>query len=882
MKWLLFIIPGLYSQFAISQKTETSSLRIDKIEVSKTLTNDSADKMELQEDTCLKMSPQGVVNSCKVLDTCFQVEKDSLIHNKCPIGNVEFKKHAINTELKLDSGCLAIKNSRFYNSCPIKDPCLGRIGATVVNNCVIDNKCLNVVKSKIVDVCKVADSCKGIEKTKVWFVTIKKKPINICTPEQKCLDDLKTNIFNGCNGCALYKDELELVYDDKTKKFFYLEPGKNPAPLPLRKLYNFRLYYNNPFRFEIINLNRYLYNVNLSNSDVTFTSTEALVMQQNLIAGATNGQITPANTYVNGSSGNQGDNIFNIIQAFKPNIDKLLGEINNASETIFSIKTAMQKIVDEVTNNQQLLNKIIKDQKNLTTAKKSTPAYRNLMDANSFNVTHLNTLNKAENSKDDLGPDVAMSYYLDTFLPALDSYLHDIQYIDDFFASFINTDSVESANFKNLLNLRESTGRLIDLYDLGVTNFTKDSATKKITYHDTVTGATEKLKEAFHNLEKYYNQFLDNKIIAYSVCTGKFNCCDADNYKNTYEHFDSLLTDISNAYLVYKSVITEVQPSDKKDATDPKNPPVKKNDSIFNVSTSDFIVENNRISGITLHQLEDAAKPKKDDPGDPKAASIKAIDSLWFSLEKSVSPDFIMRQILFNRNMVAENMKYVSPPITPKGDHMGLVFQIVASDSAKKNGVMLDNTTTESLDFMVWRKALFSFSAGSFIGTSGAFRTATYEFQQVPPPGGNVVGPNSPYKLVATGNGTAPIGIDGLANVTWRTPFASASFDSRWGVSGGVGAVIAPTIQIAYLAGVTFSIGTYQQFHFSGGYMGMNVNQLKTAYSTSSNIFYSTSPGSNIYDQKLKGGWFLSISYTIFTPKGTGVTQSTSGSIASK
>ncbi|NLR82506.1 hypothetical protein [Chitinophaga eiseniae] len=49
----------------------------------------------------------------------------------------------------------------------------------------------------------------------------------------------------------------------------------------------------------------------------------------------------------------------------------------------------------------------------------------------------------------------------------------------------------------------------------------------------------------------------------------------------------------------------------------------------------------------------------------------------------------------------------------------------------------------------------------------------------------------------------------------------------------------------------------------------MNVNELKDSYKNM-NVLYNAAPSGSIYNQQIKFGGFLSLSYTIFNIKSTG------------
>jgi len=314
MKWLLLFNLFLLAISASAQQRE----KPDTVFVEKS----PADIAPVKNENCLVIKNLKIINICAVSDSCFVI-KGSQVFNQCAITDhcIQIKKNQIINNCKIKNECIALRGSELINTCPLDTACYQIRDSRIISKCPIDNDCLQIVGSQLINTCAVAaNHCIQIVKKKLLWLTIKKWTVDTCQ-EGPCLREVQSKVYSSCDSCASYKDELILVYDAKIRKFYYLEPGANPHPLPLHKLYNFRLYYNYPFRFEIINLNRYLYNVNISKSDVTLASTEPLVMQQNLIAGTANGQIPATNSSVSGSSGNLGGDIFTTIQALKPNID---------------------------------------------------------------------------------------------------------------------------------------------------------------------------------------------------------------------------------------------------------------------------------------------------------------------------------------------------------------------------------------------------------------------------------------------------------------------------------------------------------------------------------------------------------------------------------
>src|SRR6186713_1159426 len=130
---------------------------------------------------------------------------------------------------------------------------------------------------------------------------------------------------NACTGCEPNADETLLVYDAKCKKFLSGGPGGSLSLLnDIREL---RLPYKKAFRIKLVNFNRYLYNLNIGNSDIAYTSTPSPVMQQYLIPG-TNTPITIPNTFTTAGSQNGGSYVFASIAGLKGTIDVILSNIN--------------------------------------------------------------------------------------------------------------------------------------------------------------------------------------------------------------------------------------------------------------------------------------------------------------------------------------------------------------------------------------------------------------------------------------------------------------------------------------------------------------------------------------------------------------------------
>jgi hypothetical protein len=641
------------------------------------------------------------------------------------------------------------------------------------------------------------------------------------------IESIRRKLNIGCDGCEITKEETLLIYDHECQRFLVKRSGTNDVEL-LGDLAGVSLQYKHPFKIMVVNLNRYIYNFNFATSDIALTSSESSLMQQYLLPGSTNGQVTPTNTYTNGGSWNGADYVFGNIASFKANIDYITNKLNRIQPAITTTEKndTLENLRNSVNNNEDPYSKL------------SNQKYRTFYDS----------------------ADVVRSFLSENY----------------------------GAQSTQVLRLDQLT----------------DSSRK----NDAVNGlktTAKSLQDMFRKLNNYCDSFIDNRIKAYSLCVDSFPCCQTS--LETYAHFESYLTNISTQMIQYRiakqhldSVTNELQQKLQQKQDSIKTAQKKSQDSVaqvkklnydkqhhitekptdngsvpnpvvLKISTTDLKFTDGQITAVTLHQIPDTAKPKK---ADSAADPLNAIDTLWYNFEKSIPTDYIMRQIIFKNNMIRKNMYYISAPISPNGDRLGLVMQIPVSDTVKRMGIMPASTTTFSSDIPVFGKPLFSFSAGTFVGFG--VRSKTYEWQQVPQQGSNLVQSSSPYQLVNTGPGSIPIGLEGMANITWRFPhyihWPWAQHNLWLGFTGGVGAVVTPTpVEIGYMVGGTISIGTYQQFHLTFGPLAMNVNVLKDNLSTTNQ--YQDLPSIQQYNQKIRIGTFLAISYTIFSPKGTGTMQ---------
>jgi hypothetical protein len=690
--------------------------------------------------------------------------------------------------------------------------------------------------------------------------------------------DTIVNESEGCDSCMILTTESLLVYDAACKKMLFRDAG-HPQLKVLTDLNDLELHYKRPFRFKLVNFNRYIYNLNYASADIAFTSSMPQVMQQYLFPTSGSAQVTPANTFTNGSSENGGAYVFANIAAFRANMDQLLAKVmattlpQSALVETRKYSVFLKKIAD-------LVDSFAK--KNPTVISKSDMTVINtysdiIINSPDFNLSGRKFIDKADSARTG---DSARSKVFDDFLQASKSTLQ-----------------VIAASKKNP-KLEKNAQVLLD----SLQRITRDAQQSK--YEDSVltvlsvrthNNALNVLDSVFA-LDNYCDSFIDDRIIAYSLCTNydSLKCCQP---QKRYDHIDSLMEKVSKAIYLFKEEKTiydstkaffsqydDQQAKAAAAAATPKPKPGDKaqpspKDSskplVIKPTSTDYVFTNGTLTGLKIKQLADTSKPK---PSPSPADPFTLIDSLWNQFEKNISTDYIMRQIIFHNNLVKQNLTYTSPPIYPYGDRLGLVMQITPSDSMIKMGTAPIQSEAISLDFTVSDRPLFSFSAGTFAGIG--LNSKTYEWQQIPSAGSNTIQSNSPYTLVKTGNGSAPIGFDGMANVTWPWFLSHCKWarnNIRLGISGGVGAVVTPTpIRIGYLIGGTASVGLYQQFHFSAGVNFMNVNTKKDDLNNS--YIYSSNPGIDVYNQKIGVGAFISISYTIFSPKSSGAANVNSAS----
>lgn len=88
-------------------------------------------------------------------------------------------------------------------------------------------------------------------------------------------------------------------------------------------------------------------------------------------------------------------------------------------------------------------------------------------------------------------------------------------------------------------------------------------------------------------------------------------------------------------------------------------------------------------------------------------------------------------------------------------------------------------------------------------------------------------------------------------------------FRIRWFI--GTGLSIEKLPRLAYLGGVSLFFGDLRQFTITGGFVGMQVNQLTKNYQTiaDNQVIYKSRPDIQYY-KEFKVGGFISLTYTPF------------------
>jgi hypothetical protein len=153
------------------------------------------------------------------------------------------------------------------------------------------------------------------------------------------------------------------------------------------------------------------------------------------------------------------------------------------------------------------------------------------------------------------------------------------------------------------------------------------------------------------------------------------------------------------------------------------------------------------------------------------------------------------------------------------------------------------------------------FSTGPFFGFGKKFVDDTYAYLPIRD-SNNVVSDSSQFKLANTGASKVPPGIGAFAH--FGTKFSSGF---GVGITTGVGLTIENNPRPIYFLGPNISLGDNNQFNISGGCAITQVEKVKSElYPDFENTIFETKPTAGIsYSKKTATGWFVSLSYTVFT-----------------
>jgi hypothetical protein len=165
---------------------------------------------------------------------------------------------------------------------------------------------------------------------------------------------------------------------------------------------------------------------------------------------------------------------------------------------------------------------------------------------------------------------------------------------------------------------------------------------------------------------------------------------------------------------------------------------------------------------------------------------------------------------------------------------------------------------TTPIQIPIIGKTFVSFSSGSFIALGKNLQNKTYAWQETLGNNNTVV--DSSYTLVESGYTLPPMGFCALGNLEWKV---TRSFGL--GGSAGVGLSIEKSPRLAYLGGLSMFFGDLRQFTITGGFVGMQVNQITKNYQTvaDNQVIYTSKPNVEYY-KEFKVGGFISFTYTPF------------------
>lgn len=323
----------------------------------------------------------------------------------------------------------------------------------------------------------------------------------------------------------------------------------------------------------------------------------------------------------------------------------------------------------------------------------------------------------------------------------------------------------------------------------------------------TLTAQFKLIYDAFTNS---YNKLLDDELEAYSYCT----VLDCDCGKIKLSTFLEQLDRVKQQYII---------------------------------DSTDFVIRIKKLS----------AKPTADLLALKGAARL--LDVLFESI-RPITHGSLMKLVLFSNNQSRDHLTYIAPPVYPRGNRLEFGFRIGAKenkgDSAWKFTSMPIYTDSIGLDLPVRRKPFVSFSSGLF-GVGNHFRNANHSWQTQLDSG--IIDNDSQYKLVKGKRSPSPVGFAALANIgvtAWDNVMLAASL--------GVGLTIEEKLRAAYLGGLTIGIGDEKQFNVTAGFIAMRVRVFDNDAYTYDNLYKEKETID--YREVLKTGWFVAVTYSVFTP----------------
>jgi hypothetical protein len=624
-------------------------------------------------------------------------------------------------------------------------------------------------------------------------------------------DQVKSEIKKSCSQCS---DDNLIIYDQRCKQLYTF---RNDVVEKVKSLSRIKVYYNQPLKFEILHVNRYINNIALEMDDISNVSTTPPLI----------------NTYLLGGGGSLTGVVQNISNqatktpAITPPSPK--GGAQPTSTPVGSTNENAQfvpQVVDKLTGDD--------NPKHLSLALKNTKLSTNQI-SDYFSTKMKNPSLLLGISKK--GKPVKVKIInIDTAQRKLTIETPDTK----------TKKAIQQMKVITSKDVIKSTPKAPP-----AKNATADTSTASKPAAPYSAAAADSIRNRFlsglFEFREKYDQLLDNEVLAYSACTDNLPCCGMEPGA-TLSDLDLLLFRLDTEYVSLKRVFVQSNPPTKPDSPSQGTP--KPNPVTTNTTSTCCIICTSCPSSSSDPSKDKSSKDKSTDPN-------AELDSLWASFKK-ITQEQLMKLVLFHNNLVKDNLSFISAPIYPQGEGLNINLEISTQDSAAKYGIPVQDDQTH-FNLIVLHKIGFSFSTGTFYTWGKNLTSTKYEYQQVPAVG-SVVQTTSPYKLLSTGVSSTALGVSALANVAYKVCTVASL-----GGSLGVGATIESKPRIAYFFGPTAAIGNQQQFYFTFGIDEIPVNSLQG--NPSSNIYYSSNPGNVQYNSKLQMGWFFSLTYTIFKTK---------------